>query len=247
MSDRFPVVRNILTYILYPELRLKEFFIRWHIARFLTVSFITLFFLLVAEILSYEIRIEKVRHKLSVSEEMVHLLNTNARVVVYKEVRDSFLWSGDYLRYIIFKKTGMTIPARVSDAHLAAMVAESESRGIPMKLMFRVIKHESSFDSSALNPTSGAWGYMQTVNGTFNWYYGNLGLTGGRTLANNIKVGAQRLKDGYDYWKVRKRKEEECWELALACYSVGDSLPRAIDGVPDCVKDYINYVMYSDK
>lgn len=251
MSTRYPrprrVVLRVLSYILYPEFRSKELFIRKKLHRLLIMAFAITFLLMTIEILSFEGRIGFVRHNLRLSERRVEELTSNAKSVVYKDVMDSLLLSPNYLRYDVFRETGIMFPSKVSDRHVVAIVTEARSRSIPMKIMLRVIKHESGFDSSVVNSSSGAWGFMQTVNGTFNWYYQKMNLSGGKTTLNNIKVGASRLKDGFTYWSTRRTDENEKWELALACYAIGDSLPRALNRVPDGVKDYVNYVMYSNK
>ena len=252
MSRRFPLMRKfvmrILTYILHPEFRPRELFIRRQFKRMILGALVSMFLLMAIEITSFESRIGSVRHKLKLSMRTADSLRTDAKAMLYVQLMDSFLLSPEYLRYSIFKETGIQVPRRVSDEHLALLAKEVRDQKMPMKLVLRVIKHESGFDSTAVNPSSGAWGFMQTVNGTFDWYYGKMNLSGGRTTSNNIKVGVQRLKDGFDYWKGRQgRTDQQCWELSLACYAIGDSLPRAINAVPDGVKDYINYVMYSDK
>ena len=48
------------------------------------------------------------------------------------------------------------------------------------------------------------------------------------------------------YWYKRRNDRQEAWEMALACYAMGDSIPRAIGRVPDSVKDYVNYVMKNE-
>ena len=250
MSTRFPMQRRLvlraLTYVLYPEFRRKEFFLRRKLRRLLVMSFAITFFLMVIEIVSFEGRIGFVRHRLRGAEKRIDSLVIDAKTIVYRDVMDSLLRSADYLRYEIYKETGMIIPNKVSGPHLVSIVLESRSRSIPLKIMLRVIKRESGFDSTAVNPTSRAWGYMQTVNGTFNAFYQSMHLQGGKTTTNNIKVGAARLKYGFDYWSSRRSNENEKWELALACYAMGDSLPRALNRVPDGVKDYVNYVMYGN-
>jgi soluble lytic murein transglycosylase-like protein len=138
------------------------------------------------------------------------------------------------------------VPENVPDNHLTAIKNNAEKMGIPLSIYVRVINHESRFDSSATNSSSGAMGYMQLMPGTFRHFYDVLSLRGGNTALNNLMCGSRLLKQNYDYWYKRKNNQEEAWQMALACYAMGDSLPRALGRVPESVKGYVNYVMQNE-
>lgn len=234
---------RVIEYFTLPQFRKKEYHILHHLK-------ITLEFLLIAMFCFMSLKTIYLDGKLSFTnlefwkaKHQVEYLEANARQTVYQQVSDSFYKSGGYLRYQVYKETGIQIPESMSDDHVAVAVMEAKRQNVPISILLHTIKHESGFDSSALNPSSGAWGYCQTLNATFNGFYKEMNLTGGKIARNNLIVGIARLKFGYTYWKTKRANEFDRWSLAVACYAIGDSLPRAINAIPDTVKPYVNYIM----
>lgn len=233
----------VCEYVLYPEFRKKNIPIK-KIIKWSAVSAIIYF--LGAILLNNYVLMETVKSKdseLTNAYEEISNLYDNSKSVVYNECMDSLLKSEDYIRYNIYASSGILVPSKVPDNHLLAIKENAEKMKIPLSIYVRVIHHESRFDSSAVNKTSGAMGYMQMMPRTFRHIYEVLSLKGGNTALNNLACGSKLLKQSYDYWYKRKNDQDEAWQMALACYAMGDSLPRALGRVPESVKDYVNYVM----
>jgi soluble lytic murein transglycosylase-like protein len=123
------------------------------------------------------------------------------------------------------------------------LVTKAEETGVPIKIALNIIRHESNFDSNAINPSSNASGYFQCLPSTFKWLYDKLGLDGGKTAKNNIIIGLNRLKFSHDYWANKNVDSVKAWQLSVAGFAIGDSLPMATREVPDSVRTYVNYVV----
>jgi soluble lytic murein transglycosylase-like protein len=119
---------------------------------------------------------------------------------------------------------------------------------IPLSIFLKVIFFESTFDSAAVNKNSGAFGYMQLMPRTFKSIYNKLELVGGKTTVNNLICGGYLLKQNFDYWYKRNKTKKESWELALACYVMGDSLPKALGRMPRSkeVTTYVNNILKNE-
>jgi hypothetical protein len=236
----------LLEYYLFPEFRKKTYlikkFLRW------TAIFIAVYFFGAISVNNFVLleTIEDKDSELHNSYTEISNLYHDAKSVVFDECLDSLKNSDDYIRFTIYNKSGIMVPENVPDNHLTAIKNNAEKMGIPLSIYVRVINHESRFDSSATNSSSGAMGYMQLMPGTFRHFYDVLSLRGGNTALNNLMCGSRLLKQNYDYWYKRKNNQEEAWQMALACYAMGDSLPRALGRVPESVKGYVNYVMQNE-
>lgn len=237
---------RLIHYYLFPEFRTRDYgkYLKQGFRYFATGSLIYLFSAMIVDINYLHSEIDHRDTKLDVAYNKIEFLDSEARTYVYEEVRDSFMRTQDYLRFKIYEETGMLIPGKVSEEHLQTMWDNAKDNNIPLKIYLRVIQHESNFDSTAVNSSSGAFGFMQTMPITFNHLYKALKLEGGRTAVNNLKVGAELLRKNFAYWIGKKKDSTEAWEMSLACYAMGDSLPRALNRVPGGVQDYIDYVMY---
>lgn len=233
-------------YVLYPEFRKRTFPIK----RFFKVTaFVAAAYFMGAVILNNFVLMNSINEKddeLKGTYKEISNLYSNAKEIVYDECMDSLLNTESYIRFIIYNKSGILVPSKVPDNHLLAIKNNAEKMNIPLSIYVRVIHHESRFDSSAVNETSGAKGYMQMMPRTFNHIYEVLSLRGGNTALNNLACGSKLLKQSYDYWYKRKKDQGEAWQMALACYAMGDSLPRALGRVPESVKGYVNYVMQNE-
>lgn len=237
---------SFFEYILYPEFRTRTFPIK----RFFKVAtFTAAIYFIGAVILNNLVLLNAIDDKdkeLTGTYKEISNLYSNAKEIVYDECMDSLLNTESYIRFIIYSKSGILVPSKVPDNHLLAIKDNAEKMHIPLSIYVRVIHHESRFDSSAVNTSSGAIGYMQMMPITFKHFYDVLSLKGGNTSLNNLVCGSLLLKQKYEYWYKRKKDQGEAWQMALACYAMGDSLPRALDRVPEAVKGYVNYVMQNE-
>lgn len=234
-----------MEYFLFPEFRKKDLQLK-RIFKITAASAAVYFFL--AIIVNNFVMMDTIDNKddeLKNTYSEISRLYRSAKSVVFDECMDSVKNSNTYTRFEIFKESGIVVPENVPENHLSAIKHNAIKMGIPLSIYVRVINHESSFDSAAVNP-SGAKGYMQLMPGTFNHLYDVLSLKGGHTSINNLLCGSSLLKQNYDYWYKRKNDQQEAWQMALACYAMGDSLPRALGRVPEAVQGYVNYVMKNE-
>lgn len=232
----------LANYILFPEFRKRSYgkYLKWCMYGLLSYFI----FAMSIDVMYVRGKLDERNMELNAAYNKVDYLLDNAYGYVYNQVADSFHVSEDYLRYKMYKETGIIIPERVSEDHLKAIAKLSEDKKIPLNIFLRVIYHESRFDSSAVNKSSGAFGYCQTMPLTFNHFYSAMKLEGGKSAINNLTIGAEVLAKKFNYWTGRGRDEMGAWEMALAGYAMGDSLPRALNAVPNAVRPYVNYVLY---
>jgi len=237
------IIISVLNYYLYPEFRKFNIPFRKY---FKWTGISTATYLFGAILLNNFVLMNDVKNRdaeLHTSKKHISVLYKDAKSLVFDECLDSVSNTKEYIRFLIFAKSGIVVPKNVPEEHLTAIKENSEKMGIPLSIYVKVIQHESRFDSSAVNPTSGAFGYMQMMPRTFNHIYDILSLNGGRTATNNLMCGCKLLKQSHDYWYKRKNNTKQAWEMALACYAMGDSLPRAMGRVPEAVRDYVNYII----
>lgn len=130
------------------------------------------------------------------------------------------------------------------------MVSECDKYKIPYPILFGVADKESGFRFIKNFEGSSAMGYMQITKSTFDDYYKKMGLTGGHTPENNIKVGAFYLYTMHENWKRRFKNDRTAWRWTLAEYAVGLGGMQVVDStntiryrIPNqCIAD-INKVM----
>lgn len=234
-----------IEYYLFPEFRKKDLHIK-KILR-LTAATAAVYFFMAIVVNNFVMMdtIDNKEYELKNTYSEISRLYKNAKSVVFDECMDSVKNSNSYIRFEIYKESGILVPINVPEEHLTAIKNNAVKMGIPLSIYVRVINQESKFDSSATNP-SGAKGYMQLMPGTFRHLYDVLSLKGGHTAVNNLLCGSSLLKQNYEYWYKRKNDQQEAWQMALACYAMGDSLPRALGHVPEVVQGYVNYVMKNE-
>lgn len=234
-------LERALFFILFPEFR-KDLnmkgFLSW--CGFSFIAYLVFAMTVNNYVLSNDA--ESSEQKLKAAYKNIEFLNSNAKSFLYNEAIDSLKTSAEYLRFEIFKKTGIAVPEKVSREHLLAMSQLSRKNQIPLSIYLRLVKQESGFDSSIVNPASGAFGYMQVLPSTFKHIAGVLSLAGGHTAINNLMCGTEYLKNEYAFW-IKRKNPREAWEMSLACYTLGDSLPRVINKVPPGVLNYVNNIM----
>lgn len=185
------------------------------------------------------LNIRDLKDELSCRDSIINILE-NDRIC---EDHDSIINSDGYLRYEVYQKSGITVPDQVPLTHLKLIKKLSDDNKIPLSILVRIINHESRFDSSVVNQTSGALSYMQIVPVTFKHFCKVLKLDGKNTVYNNLICGTELLKQNYRFWYKKRRNRNKAWEMALACYAIGDSIPRKTGKIPESVQPYIKYVM----
>lgn len=185
------------------------------------------------------LNIRDLKDELSCKDSIITILE-NDRIC---EDHDSIINCDGYLRYEVYQKSGIAVPDQVPLTHLKLIKKLSDDNKIPLSILVRIINHESRFDSSVVNQTSGALSYMQIVPGTFKHFCKVLKLDGKNTVYNNLICGTELLKQNYRFWYKKRRNRNKAWEMALACYTIGDSLPMKTGSVPESVQSYIKYVM----
>ena len=123
---------------------------------------------------------------------------------------------------------------------------------IPVSIYFRIPDRESAFLFIPNKDGSGALGYFQVMDATFDMYYRKLHLTGGHNHRNNIIVGSTLLKDMFNSWKERGIKtDKEAWRYTIAEYNTGLGNMTKLDDnkkvigyfVPNYTNDYVSYIM----
>ena len=146
----------------------------------------------------------------------------------------------------ILLESGILVPNRVPISHLRSMIHNADSFRIPLSIYIRMIKHESEFDSCALNE-SGAFGYCQLLPSTFDKWSRKLSIIGkkiNKSSSNNLLLGAMILRREFNIWKKGSDNEKHTWELAVAAYEQGDLMVKDSNGVPFPAKNYVKYIMY---
>jgi hypothetical protein len=131
--------------------------------------------------------------------------------------------SSGYLTYLIESESKIDIPSNTNKEHLKYMFERAIDKKIPISIMFRLVHHESRFDSTAVSST-GAFGYMQLLQSSYKRYCDRLNMEYYPvTSKKNIYIGTEFLSNMYDYWSKKKPKEspEIIWNYALATYAIG--------------------------
>jgi len=160
-----------------------------------------------------------------------------------KRKNDSVRESKDFIRYTVFKETGMLVPNSIPAEHLKTMYESAKKKKIPLKVFFRMIYRESEFKSNARNSSSGASGYLQLMPETYNTYRKVLHLK--KSPKSNIIVGSYYLKEMYNYWKRHTKNEKRRWTLALASYNAGIAPVIRYNSVPNYpeTQKYVRFVL----
>ena len=153
--------------------------------------------------------------------------------------------SSDYelLKAAIEDESGIAVPEVVPYTHLKLMYDQCQEKDVPVSIFFRMVHFESNFDSTATSRV-GARGYCQVMPATFSTWYKKMGLNGGKTATNNIKISVQLLSElEKNFIKYDERKK---WELVLSSYNAG--IGRVIDAgynIPNISekKKYVNNIL----
>ena len=95
----------------------------------------------------------------------------------------------------------------------------AEEYGVPLWLVYAVIKVESNFDTRALSPT-GAMGLMQMKSETFLWLTGEEHLGEGLTT-DSLYTPEVSIRYGVYYLQYLYNKFEN-WDLVIVAYNGGE-------------------------
>lgn len=113
------------------------------------------------------------------------------------------------------------IPRTFGFREIDTVISVSHKYGVPEPIAFRLIYVESRFDSTAVNKTSGCWGYM--------------GLSPKYFTAKNR---FENIEQGLAFLSAR-RFALGSWEDALSYYNSGECM---------CSRsEYLNFVLYGHK
>lgn len=196
----------------------------------------------------------KENHKKEVVELKSEIYNLKYEVKSETKVSDSLfniLESNGYLYWMIEQESSIKIPDHVNPDFIRYMYEEAVAKEIPIDIMFRLVKKESSFYSNAVSH-AGAYGFMQLMPKTYKWYCKRLNIDEKPyTEEKNIYIGTYMLAELYEHWynKIEKLNfsdniEREAWEHTLASYNAGIGRVRYYGGIFDNegVSNYIAFI-----
>ena len=197
--------------------------------------------------------VEKNKSIISVANHFYDLKETHREDLNFTKAQvDSLL---DYFEFrewkefIIFKEASIKIPKYLPDSVFFMMENARMKNNIPNFIYWRLINKESTFRMIE-NTSSGAFGYMQVMPGTFTEFKEELKLIGGHTVRNNIEVGSYLLAKHYCTFIKNDYDERKSWELALSSYNAGyGNVLKAGYNIPNFkeTKDYVKYILKNFK
>jgi len=218
---------------------------------------ITIMIILLLTTITFSILITKnikENHKKEVVELKSEIYNLSYKVKSETEISDSLftiLESNEYLYWIIEQESSIKIPNHVNPKFIRYMYKEAISKEIPIDIMFRLVKKESSFYSNAIS-YMGAYGFMQLMPRTYKWYCVRLNIDEQPyTEEKNIYIGTYMLAELYEHWynKIEKLNfsnniEREAWEHTLASYNAGIGRVKYYGGIfnNEGVSNYITFI-----
>jgi len=196
----------------------------------------------------------KENHEKEVVELKSEIYNLNYKVKIKSDITDSLftiLKSNKYLYWVIEQESYIKIPNHVDPEFIRYMYEEAISKNIPIDIMFRLVKKESSFYNNAISPV-GAYGFMQLMPRTYSWYCQRLNINETPyTEEKNIYIGTYMLAELYEHWynKIEKLNfsnniEKEAWEHTLASYNAGIGRVKYYGGMfnNEGVSNYIAFI-----
>ena len=234
---------SLISYHLFPEFRRRNYPVRKIFVWTLSVVLFSIFGISLFKNYEHAHVLHMKNNEINSLYKRVNVLEHDAKRVVYEEMHDSLLNSASYIRCKIYERSGIVVPSHMPDDHIRLFAKNSRDKKVPVVIYARIIEHESKFHPDAVNDVSGAFGYMQTMPHTFNNVCKRLNLDGRKTPENNLLVGADMLGRGFERWYKKKNDPKYAWEMTLACYAMGDSLPSQLGRVPESVRPFVNYVL----
>ena len=146
------------------------------------------------------------------------------------------------MKYQVYTSAKILIPEWFPTKYLQLMIEEADKYKVPYKIVFRVAWKENKFKSKNIS-SAGATGYMQVMPETFNIQAKKLGLIGGNTAENNIKVAIYLLHTLFNKWG-KKYDSDKAWDLALSEYNSGIlNVINANETVPN-IEETKNFVKF---
>ncbi len=226
------------------------------------LKIITITLLLLLTTVTFSILITKnikKQHKKEITQLKSKINNLNYIINTKTIVTDSLisiLESSDYLYFIIEKEAStdlikFKIPNHVNPKFIKYMYETAISKNIPIDIMFRLVKKESSFYNNATSYV-GAYGFMQLMPRTYRVYCQRLNIDQQPyTEEKNIYIGTYMLAELYEHWykKIEKLNfsdniEREAWEHTLASYNAGITRVKYYGVIfnNEGVSNYIAYI-----
>lgn len=142
----------------------------------------------------------------------VELFNAATNIIYHGKVKyDSIVRVNTKYKYVIlrdsiYRETGITIPSIVPNKYIDSMLYYGVKYNIPNKIQFRLVYHESGFDTTGVS-SSGALGYYQF-------------LPSSTKLIANACHCSSRFEQGC--YLIRMCKDMgNTWENTLSLYSSG--------------------------
>ena len=163
--------------------------------------------------------------------------------VKYKNMYSNIADDSTFIKYIVFRETGILIPNGFDLTHLRMMIREADNNEIPYNIMFRLVKKECQYICGLVSP-KGARGYMQVMPETRKYYRKILKLGNMPMVEENIVIGTRLLRDLYILYS-KKHNPENAWRLALAAYNSGIGNVEKYNGIPPFneTKSYVAYIL----
>lgn len=153
----------------------------------------------------------RVKRESSVKDSTISQLKAS---IDTREYREYLVWRDMELKH--FRNL-----TELPDSIFNLIFQQADSNCIPLPIFLGVIDRESGFKFIPNSEGSGAMGYMQLMPKTFKALSKKIGVHGGHTPMNNIRVGAFYLRTNYLFWLKRLGDDESAWRHALAEYAVG--------------------------
>jgi hypothetical protein len=171
----------------------------------------------------------------------------NKQIVLYQQYKIEKIVN------IIEHESEIDVSDSIAPRYIEYMYNTAIELKIPIRLVFRLIFKESSFEYKT-NLSSGAEGFMQVMPATRDLYVKRYNIDTIHTDKKiiNIFVGMHLLRDLYDYWddvdKVNN-SEKYIWSMALASYNAGIAFVMKYNCVPPVIEtiELVDFVLKDRK
>lgn len=163
--------------------------------------------------------------------------NYDVDILAYNKIIEDV----DYLRYIAFKYSDISVPKHVPKQDLKLINRYSEKFNVPQKYIWRLINQESRFNPNAKS-SAGASGYMQIMPATHKSLLKKYEHKHGSISKYNKQQ--QNLILGIYYLRILNDKYPD-WKITFAAYNAGPGNVELYGGnVPNFneTKHYVKYI-----
>lgn len=205
-----------------------------------TISFIISF--IIGYSINYSLYTNKVNekkitiNKLNIITDSLYLINKQYEtdLLSYNKIVED----KDYLRYIAFKYSNITVPKNINTNDLKLINRLCEEYKIPQKYIWRLINKESRFNKTAKS-RAGAYGYMQITPSTYKKLY-YLYTTNVGPLDNYTSEQINLILGHYYLYRLYSKYKD--WNLTFAAYNAGPG--NVNNNIPNIAetKNYVNYI-----